>query len=54
MTAVMIILVIAVIGEIMRTSRRIGLTREDSILLWYGKTKRDYIVLWSHYLGTVL
>ena len=45
MTTVLIILVIALIVEIM-FNPRIGFTREDRILLWYGKTKRYYIVLW--------
>jgi len=45
MTTVMIILVIALIVEVMFRPR-IGFTTEDTILLWYGKTKRDYIVLW--------
>jgi hypothetical protein len=45
MTIVIIILIIALIAEIM-FSPRIGFTREDRILLWYGKEKRDYIVLW--------
>jgi len=44
-TVIIIILVIALIVEI-TFSPRIGFTREDRILLWYGKKKRDYIVLW--------
>lgn len=45
MTTVIIILVIALIVEIM-FSPRIGFTREDRILLWYGKLNRNYIVIW--------
>ena len=45
MTTVIMILVIALMVEIM-VSPRIGFTREDRILLWYGKKKRDYIVIW--------
>lgn len=43
--ATVIILAIALILEIM-FSPRIGFIRENRILLWYGKTKRNYIVIW--------
>lgn len=43
--ATVIILAIALIVEIM-FSPRIDFTREDRILLWYGKTKRNHIVIW--------
>jgi len=45
MTTVIIILAIALIVETM-FSPRVGFTREDRILLWYGKQKRKYIVIW--------
>jgi hypothetical protein len=45
MTIVIIILVIALIIEI-KFSPRLGFTTRDKILLWFGKNKRDYIVLW--------
>jgi len=45
MTTVIIILVIALIIETVFYPR-LGFTTEDKILLWYGKSKRNYIVLW--------
>jgi hypothetical protein len=45
MTTVIIISSIALIIEIV-FSPRLGFTREDKVLLWYGKKKRNYIVLW--------
>ena len=53
MTTVIIILAIALIIEIV-FSPRLGFTTEDKILLWYGKSKRNYIVLWQYYFYILL
>jgi len=45
MTTVIIILSIALIIETV-FSPRLEFTREDKVLLLYGKTKRNYIILW--------
>ena len=45
MTTVIIILGIALMIETV-FSARLGFTREGKVLLWYGKTERNYIVLW--------
>jgi hypothetical protein len=44
MTTVIAILAIAFIVEI-SFSPRLGFTRENRILLWYGKRNRKYVVL---------
>ena len=44
MTTVIAILLIALVAEI-QFSPRLGFTRENKILLWYGKRNRKYIML---------
>jgi hypothetical protein len=44
MIIVIIILIIALVVE-SQLSPRLGFTRENRILLWYGKRNRKYVVL---------
>lgn len=45
MIITLIFLTIILIIEF-RISPRLGFTRENNLLLWYGKKERNYIIIW--------